>query len=147
MSPKVIEATIPLALEELASQVAMSAKRAYLQKEYTDIDFNSGSADLSLFTDLRIEHIMRVTHNDEKVGELTPRMSRTLLSKPDGQSFYHGYAVENNRLYAKTPDATDDTPDGTLTILAAFTPTLATVPRQLEDNLVMVGAEMAERNQ
>lgn len=147
VSPKVIEATIPLAIEELASRVAMSPKRAYLQKEYTAVDLNSGSADLSALADLRIEHIIRVTHRDGKVGELTPRMSRSLLNKPDGQTFYHGYAVENNRLYARTPDGGEDTPNGTLTILAAFTPILATVPRQLEDDLGMIGVEMAERAQ
>jgi hypothetical protein len=122
------------ALDELAEIVMKSGKAALLEKDFTPA-LASGEADLSSFTDLKIDGIKRVEHSDSSIGELSNAKSWGYFRATKSDMF-NWYLIEKNKIYCRKGNGTDAVDDGTLTVLATFTPTLATLPVDLEADLI-----------
>jgi hypothetical protein len=127
------------ALDELAEMVFKSAKAALLEKDFAPT-LTSGVADLSSFTDMKIDGIKRVEHSDSGIGELSNAGSWSYFRSTKSDLF-NWYLIEKNKIYCRKGNGTDVVDDGTLTVLAPFTPSLATLPVDLESDLIAMVAD------
>lgn len=127
------------ALDELTEMVRKSGKAALLEKDFT-ITLTSGVGDLSSSTDLKIDGIKRIDHSDSAIGELSNAKTWGYL-RAAKSDMYNWFLLEKNKIYARRGNGVDAVDDGTLTVLAAFTPTLATLPVDLEPDLIALIAD------
>jgi hypothetical protein len=127
------------ALEELTELVRKSGKAALLEKDVTPT-LTSGVADLSAYTDIKIDAIKRVEHSDSSVGELSNAKGWGYFRSAKSE-MYNWYLIEKNKIYCRKGNGADSSDDGTLTVLVAFTPTLATLPVDLETDLIALVAD------
>lgn len=135
----VVETIKEDALGELAEQTATGDKPELLQRDVT-LTLAAGVADLSAHTDILINHILRVEHENAEIGELSNARSWAYLRAPKSEIF-NWYLKEKNRLYCRKGNGKENTDDGQITVLAQFTPTLATVPVDLEPDLIALTAK------
>lgn len=126
------------ALDYLAREVAQSPLYYHLQKDYT-VAIASGTADLSAETDILIDTVERVQHEDGSVFSRLPAgANRSDLTLPRNE-FQPFYVIERNAIFAKMGNGVDTPADGDLTVTANFVPTLATLPGVFDPDLIEAG--------